>query len=124
MDYAFKYAESHKMEEESAYPYKGRDGECHAEGGVAMVKDFTDVTPKSPTALAEALTKGPVSIAVDAAGLQWQLYFGGIIRFLCGDSLDHGVLLVGYGSTTDGKDYWIVKNSWGPSWGEHGYLRI
>jgi len=123
MDDAFKYVEAHKIELESAYPYTGRDGKCHEEGGVAEIKSFMDVTPKSPQALAEALTKGPVSIAVDAGGLAWQFYFGGIMKHFCGTSLDHGVLLVGYG-TEGSEDYWIVKNSWGASWGEKGYLRI
>merc|ERR1712167_315708 len=85
--------------------------------------DFTDVTPKDPEALATALQKGPVSIAVDAGGLDWQLYFGGIMKWFCGHSLDHGVLLVGYG-TEGTEDYWLVKNSWGASWGEKGYVRI
>merc|ERR1712167_183564 len=102
----------------------GRDGKCHAEGGVAEVSTFADVTPKDPEALAEALQKGPVSIAVDAGGLDWQLYFGGVMRgWLCGHSLDHGVLLVGYGTEGD-EDYWLVKNSWGASWGEKGYIRL
>ena len=71
----------------------------------------------------EAAAQGPVSIAVDAAAIGWQLYHGGILKRFCGTSLDHGVLLVGYG-TEKGTDYWIVKNSWGASWGESGYIRI
>lgn len=123
MDSAFTYVKDHKIETESAYPYTGRDGKCHAEGGIAEIKSFLDVTPKDPEALATALQNGPVSIAVDAGGLAWQFYFGGIMKHFCGTSLDHGVLLVGYGSSS-GEDYWLVKNSWGGSWGEKGYVRI
>ena len=122
MDQAFTYLEKNAIETESAYPYTGRDGKCHASGGVAKVTTFTDVTVNDPTALATALQEGPVSIAVDAS-LAWQFYFGGIVKHFCGTSLDHGVLLVGYG-TDKGTDYWLVKNSWGAGWGEKGYIRI
>ena len=124
MDYAFKYAESTQMETEAHYPYTGRDGHCNVTSkDVALVTAYKDVTPKSPTELAAALAIGPVSVAVDGAALGFQLYFGGIVKHFCGDSLDHGVLLVGMG--TEGKtDYWIIKNSWGAGWGEKGYIRV
>lgn len=123
MDYAFTYAESNAMETEDQYPYTGRDGKCHAEGGSVQISSFKDVTPKSPTALQAAVAEGPVSVAIDASGILFQLYFGGIMKHLCGTRLDHGVLVVGYG--TEGEtDYWLLKNSWGPHWGEKGYFRI
>jgi len=123
MDQAFTYAESTKIETEADYAYTGRDGTCHAAGGVTEVKGFKDVTTKSPSALQAAVAEGPVSVAIDAAGLAFQLYFGGIIKHFCGTSLDHGVLVVGYG-TDKGTDYWLLKNSWGAGWGEKGYFRI
>merc|ERR1712127_1082478 len=123
MDYAFTYAETTPIETEAQYPYKGRDGTCAAKGGVVEVKSFADVTPKSPSALQAAVAEGPVSVAIDASSIFFQLYFGGIMKHFCGTSLDHGVLLVGYG-TEKGQDYWMLKNSWGGSWGEKGYFRM
>ena len=123
MDYAFQYAESTPMETEAQYPYKGRQGTCNAQGGSVEVKNFVDVTPKSPSALQTAVADGPVSVAIDASSILFQLYHGGIMKHFCGTSLDHGVLLVGYGSEK-GQDYWLLKNSWGASWGEKGYFRM
>jgi C1A family cysteine protease len=123
MDYAFDYAKANMMDTETDYPYKGRDGKCSAKGTIDKIVSYEDVTPEDPEALSEALKNGPVSVAVDGAALAFQFYFGGIVKHFCGTSLDHGVLLVGQG--TEGEtDYWIIKNSWGASWGEKGYIRV
>merc|ERR1712096_200936 len=115
------------MVPEADYGYTGRDGTCKdtssMAGQIDKVSTFVDVTPKDPNALAAAAAKGPVAIAVDGASLGFQLYFGGIVKHFCGSALDHGVLLVGYGSEKN-TDYWIIKNSWGASWGEKGYIRV
>jgi C1A family cysteine protease len=131
MDLAFTYEEEHTMCSETQYPYRGVDAKCHetdcSEASFKIV-DFVDVTPNSKAAMLEAVTQQPVSIAVDAGSLAWQFYFGGVVRYACGTSLDHGVLAVGYGfqesKVFGDTDYWLVKNSWGSSWGEKGFIRI
>ena len=85
---------------------------------------FTDV--KDETGLVGAITKGPVSVAIEVDQSAFQLYKGGVLDSpSCGTHLDHGVLAVGYGTDDDSsKDYYKVKNSWASSWGEKGYLRM
>jgi C1A family cysteine protease len=124
MDLAFEFLETVSLDTEASYPYTAVKQAC-ASSGTAVTKTtgFTDVPVNSPSALKAAVNVGPVAIAVDAAAMGWQLYRKGIVKHFCGTSLDHGVLLVGYG-TESGTDYWIVKNSWGATWGEAGYIRI
>lgn len=82
------------------------------------------MTARSPSALVSALNDGPVSVAIEADTYVFQSYKSGVITSSgCGTSLDHGVLAVGYGSSSQG-DYYLVKNSWGNKWGEKGYVRI
>jgi len=128
MDDAFKYVEKAKgLCSETEYPYTGKTGRvCEAKKcskHYVPISEYTDVKENNAADMETAVAAGPVSIAVDAAGLTWQFYHDGIVTRTCGTKLDHGVLAVGYG--VDGSDkFWKVKNSWGASWGEEGYIRL
>merc|ERR1711865_863897 len=89
---------------------------------MGSVTGFKDVD-SSMEALMEAVSMGPVSIAIEADQQAFQFYKDGVLSQPCGTQLDHGVLLVGYG-TQDGKDYWKVKNSWGATWGLDGFILL
>jgi hypothetical protein len=125
MDSAFKYIESNGLCTEAAYPYTAKNGKCSSTSCSASTNSklsgYKDVT-HTENALGAAVDITPVSIAIEADQSGFQLYKSGVFCGTCGTSLDHGVLAVGYG--TDGQDYWKVKNSWGTSWGEAGYIRI
>ena len=121
MDTAFEYAKTNPVAQETEYPYTGTDDKCNdpKPSIPVTITDYDVVPVNSADALTAAVTKGPVSVAVNAGSLGWQFYSSGILKKFCGTSLDHGVVVVGYG-----KDYWIVRNSWGVSWGESGYVRV
>merc|ERR1711985_26118 len=119
---AFNFAGTVNVATEASYPYTARDGTCKTsyttaipQGGVTGYKSVG----QSTSSLKSAIQTGPVSVAIEADQMAFQMYSGGILSSGCGTSLDHGVLAVGYG---DG--YFKVKNSWGTSWGSNGYLQI
>lgn len=127
MDQAFEWIIQNKgLCAEADYAYTGTDGTCKKTCKNAVtITGYKDVTPGNETAIMPALNLGPVSIAIEADQSAFQFYSAGVLDGACGTNLDHGVLLVGYGTdATSKKDFWIVKNSWGSSWGEQGYVRI
>jgi len=127
MDQAFEFIIANGgITSEAQYPYTAQDGTCNtAVTSVTTITAYTDVTSGDENALAKGVTIGPVSVAIEADQSCFQFYSGGVLKDpSCGTQLDHGVLAVGYG-TLSGTNYWIVKNSWGQSWGvESGYVFI
>lgn len=127
---AFNYFKSHFAELESVYPYTsgaGVRGECEAKDKSKTsveVTSFSEVLPADKTQLMAAIAKQPVSIALAASKPVFHQYTSGVITEGCGLQLDHGVLAVGYGTDATAGPYYLVKNSWGPSWGEKGYVRV
>ena len=130
MDNAFHYIYENKgLSLESDYEYKGRDGTCKASDythyNPLSVTEFNIVERKNATALMSAIAlEGPVSIGIEADQTAFQFYKSGVLTGTCGTSIDHGVLAVGYGTDPSAGKYWKVKNSWGTSWGEEGYVLI
>jgi KDEL-tailed cysteine endopeptidase len=132
MDDAFTYVKNNGgLTTEDQYPYtsgsSGQSGTCKTSGytidSKVAPKSYTDVATGSVSALETAVAKQPVSIAIQANQPAFQHYTSGVLTGKCGQRLDHGVLAVGYG-VDNGTPYWKVKNSWGPTWGENGYIRI
>jgi len=123
MPNAMHYAIREGVDTEEEYPYKGKDETCkHNTTGKYRFSDWTAVNGTETEMVAALNTYGPLSVGVDAN--MWQLYFGGVFSLPCGKTLNHGVLLVGYGVTDKKKEFWKIKNSWGKSWGEKGYIRL
>ncbi|KAK7269863.1 hypothetical protein RIF29_22641 [Crotalaria pallida] len=127
MDYAFEFiVKNGGIDTEEDYPYRARDHTCdpnRKNARVVTIDGYEDVPPNDEQSLKNAVAHQPVSVAIEAGGRAFQLYDSGVFTGICGTELDHGVTVVGYG-TEDGKDYWLVKNSWGPEWGESGYIKM
>ena len=124
MDNAFEFALEDGMCSEAEEPYHARGARCEKCDSVASFEGCYDVPNNDEESLMKAVAQQPVSVAIEADHNVFMFYQGGIIDDVdCGESLDHGVLAVGYGEE-NGKKFWIVKNSWGEEWGENGYVRI
>ncbi|KAJ3688445.1 hypothetical protein LUZ61_017609 [Rhynchospora tenuis] len=127
VDYAFQWVQTNGgITTESNYPYKGITGTCNynkTNDHACTICGYQDVTPNCESCLMNAVARQPVVAVIEASGSAFQFYSGGIFTGPCGTNIDHAVLIVGYcfSSTTH---YWIVKNSWGTSWGESGYIRM
>lgn len=131
MDNAFRYIkDNHGIDTEASYPYRAEDEKCHYKprNSGATDRGFVDIPSGDEDKLKAAVaTVGPISVAIDASHESFQLYSEGVYSEpeCSSEQLDHGVLVVGYGTDEQsGQDYWLVKNSWGDSWGDKGYVKM
>jgi cathepsin L len=123
---AFDYVAQKGISSEAAYPYRAQTGTCKEIAKVAKIDKFVKLAENNYTELINTLaTVGPLAVNVDAN--PWGSYSSGVFTGCQFRDIDvnHVVQVVGYGTdTTRGKDYWIVRNSWGTGWGEKGYIRL
>ena len=136
MPLAFSYVQQHGLCLDRDYPYLAKSSGPEVDCGnltcqtylATRIKGCYSVAPSDTKSLLRAVSQNPVSVAIEADRKAFQFYRRGVFHSAsCGTTLDHGVLIVGYGTDTTTSpplDYWIVKNSWGTSWGEGGYIRI
>ena len=128
MTSAFEYAQTERIMLEADYPYVGMtDGQCHQDPDLAKVHTtrYINVLPNNPEQLKIAVTMGPVVAAVATSDPVFLFYQSGVISSEnCGVMVDCAVTIVGFGEDAQKQQFWIVKNSWGESWGEHGYGKI
>ena len=128
MKSGFQYVVQNGLCLNQSYPYNATDGFCKNQTCTkkVFIDKYYTVMPNNEKQLEKAVAKQPVSVAIQANTRSFQLYKKGIYTDpMCGTQLDHGVVVVGYGyDTFYNLSYWIVRNSWGATWGENGYIRI
>lgn len=133
--YAFEYIASNGIHTEEDYPFVGDQDQASsscklikkvAAEEVVTISGYQNVPENDEQSLLKALANQPVSVGIEASSKDFQHYSGGIFDGSCGTYPNHAVTAVGYGSSSspEAVDYIIVKNSWGPKWGEVGYVRI
>jgi cathepsin L len=132
MDNAFKYIrDNHGVDTENSYPYEAHDSKCRFKNKTVGADDkgYVDLPSGNEAMLTKAIAmKGPVSVAIDASQESFRLYDGGVYdEENCNnsqDELDHGVLVIGYGTDPVHGAYYLVKKSWSETWGQSGYIKM
>ncbi len=133
--WAWNYMMTNPQETEASYPYSsasynfGITGTCKANLSLGVVKTASPTNyvkvGQTNADIISAINLQPVSVAIDASTTTFQSYTGGVITSGCGTSIDHAVVAVGYGTdTTTGQAYFLIRNSWGTSWGLNGFVYI
>ncbi|KAF6209694.1 hypothetical protein GE061_015443 [Apolygus lucorum] len=128
VDWAYKYImRVGGLEQDSDYPYQIEDDKCtfNASKIAASITNYGEIKNGSEVSLQEAVAfYGPVSVCIDSSSFQWNYYTEGIFDYpYCTTDVDHAVVVVGYG-TENGTDYWLVKNSYGETFGQKGFIKM
>ncbi|ESQ50167.1 hypothetical protein EUTSA_v10002030mg [Eutrema salsugineum] len=130
MSKAFEYIiKNQGITTEDNYPYQQSQQTCRSTTQslailAATISGYETVPMNNEEALLKVVSQQPVSVGIEGIGSAFRHYSGGIFDGECGTQLNHAVTIVGYGMSEEGTKYWVVKNSWGESWGEDGYMRI
>uniref|UniRef100_A0A6C0BEP1 Peptidase C1A papain C-terminal domain-containing protein n=1 Tax=viral metagenome TaxID=1070528 RepID=A0A6C0BEP1_9ZZZZ len=130
-DYSYKYLISTPQCLNDTYPYVSdvthKNGVCHScEGAVSKLSKYIDIKDNDEDLMLQAVLITSLAVGIKADDKQFQVYKSGVLDYNCDSnekSIDHAVTIEGYG-TENGKDYWLVRNSWGTSWGEDGYIKM
>ncbi|MBA0787386.1 hypothetical protein Gotri_025662, partial [Gossypium trilobum] len=126
---AFDYIiQNQGITNEERYPYQSKQETCDTKKQInsvdVIINGYQMVPTNDEQALLKVVANQPVSVAIEGYGQDFRYYRGGVYTGDCGNALNHAVTIVGYGTSEEGLDYWLVKNSWGETWGENGYMRI
>ncbi|CAA0372453.1 Papain-like cysteine peptidase superfamily [Arabidopsis thaliana x Arabidopsis arenosa] len=131
MSKAFEYIiKNQGITTEDNYPYQESQQTCSSSTTLsssfraATISGYETVPMNNEEALLQAVSQQPVSVGIEGTGAAFRHYSGGVFNGECGTDLHHAVTIVGYGMSEEGTKYWVVKNSWGETWGENGYMRI
>lgn len=131
LDIAFEYVKQNGINEYDTYPFENKTATCRYDSNsiAAKCKGYISVPQGDEVALEAAVaTLGPVAVAVDAGKPSFQHYGDGVYYDpKCSnkpEDMNHAVVLVGYGKEQNGQKYWLLKNSYGTSWGKDGYFKL
>ncbi|ERM97591.1 hypothetical protein AMTR_s00374p00012080 [Amborella trichopoda] len=112
---------------ETDYPYQSIQGTCDAQKSsskAGTITGYERILSGDEDSLLLAVANQPVSVGIDGSGFEFKHYSEGVFTGDCGTQMNHAVTIIGYGTADDGTDYWLIKNSWGETWGDKGYMKL